>query len=221
MLATFDALVLRIEQISTGTSQQASPAATTAAPEAAAEKRLNEKRPDEKHAASITPLFRTEAASEPEIAVSAAPKVEAPHVSPVVMDEAVALPDVAEVEDQAVLDIIAMEMAAPDLSEPEDLGYDAPTADLVATNSVAETSVIPDIATRTIAAVAIDNTAQQMPTSAARIVAQEVLIDTPQPPSLGAALIAGGVVPDPVAPAKDLLAPIRRMTQAEKIALFS
>lgn len=40
-------------------------------------------------------------------------------------------------------------------------------------------------------------------------------------PSLGAALIANGVIADPKTPTSDPLAPIRRMTQAEKIAFFS
>jgi hypothetical protein len=40
-------------------------------------------------------------------------------------------------------------------------------------------------------------------------------------PSLGATLIANGIVRRPHAVASDPLAPIRRMSQAEKIALFS
>ena len=39
--------------------------------------------------------------------------------------------------------------------------------------------------------------------------------------SLGSTLIASGVVRKPVAAANDPLAPIRRMSQAEKIAFFS
>ena len=39
--------------------------------------------------------------------------------------------------------------------------------------------------------------------------------------SLGASLIANGIVPKPAPPKADPLAPIRRMTQAEKIAFFS
>jgi hypothetical protein len=40
-------------------------------------------------------------------------------------------------------------------------------------------------------------------------------------PSLGSTLIASGIVRKPDSPASDPLAPIRRMSQAEKIALFS
>ena len=44
----------------------------------------------------------------------------------------------------------------------------------------------------------------------------------PEPePSLGATLLATGIVTRPKIPANDPLAPIRRMTQAEKIAFFS
>lgn len=54
-------------------------------------------------------------------------------------------------------------------------------------------------------------------------IAQAALAPEPQTaaPSLGAALIAGGVIANPAASASDPLAPIRRMTQAEKIAFFS
>ena len=43
----------------------------------------------------------------------------------------------------------------------------------------------------------------------------------PADESLGASLIASGIVPKPAAPKVDPLAPIRRMSQAEKIAFFS
>ncbi|WP_458760264.1 hypothetical protein ACSVBT_05535 [Afipia sp. TerB] len=43
----------------------------------------------------------------------------------------------------------------------------------------------------------------------------------PADESLGASLIASGIVPKPAAPKVDPLAPIRRMTQIEKIAFFS
>ena len=40
-------------------------------------------------------------------------------------------------------------------------------------------------------------------------------------PSLGSTLVASGIVRRPVSLASDPLAPIRRLSQAEKIALFS
>jgi len=47
---------------------------------------------------------------------------------------------------------------------------------------------------------------------------------TPLPevsPSLGSTIIASGILRSPSVPANDPLAPIRRMSQAEKIAFFS
>ncbi|HEX7881854.1 MAG TPA: hypothetical protein VF499_03855, partial [Afipia sp.] len=41
------------------------------------------------------------------------------------------------------------------------------------------------------------------------------------PASLGASLIASGIVAQPVSSRSDPLAPIRRMSQAEKVAFFS
>jgi hypothetical protein len=40
-------------------------------------------------------------------------------------------------------------------------------------------------------------------------------------PSLGATILATGILTRPKPPASDPLAPIRRMSQAEKIAFFS
>jgi hypothetical protein len=40
-------------------------------------------------------------------------------------------------------------------------------------------------------------------------------------PSLGSSLIASGIVRKPQAAGADPLAPIRRLSQAEKVALFS
>jgi hypothetical protein len=44
---------------------------------------------------------------------------------------------------------------------------------------------------------------------------------TSAPASLGASLIASGIIARPVSPRSDPLAPIRRMSQAEKVAFFS
>ncbi|HMM90585.1 hypothetical protein [Bradyrhizobium sp.] len=120
----------------------------------------------------------------------------------------------AAAQDEAVLDIIAMEMGAPD-----------PIND----NEIAE------------AAVEQARAAEPAPV-APRIVAvaPEPVAPPPPPPvqqavqsappaasspavemSLGSTLIASGMLRKPVAAANDPLAPIRRMSQAEKIAFFS
>jgi hypothetical protein len=100
--------------------------------------------------------------------------------------------EVDTAHDEAVLDLIALEMAAPDFDEPDIAGTDA-----MATNSAG-----PDI------------------------VSQAVEPPQPEPapipqPSLGASLIANGIVLRPSPSGIDPLAPIRRMSQAEKIAFFS
>jgi hypothetical protein len=101
-----------------------------------------------------------------------------------------AAPDVDIAHDEAVLDLIALEMAAPDFDEP-----DIAAPDLVEANSAE-----PDIVSQ----------AAEPPEPA----------PVPQP-SLGASLIAHGIVRRPDTSYADPLAPIRRMSQAEKIAFFS
>ncbi|MEA2895429.1 MAG: hypothetical protein QOJ84_1044 [Bradyrhizobium sp.] len=105
-----------------------------------------------------------------------------------------AIADVDIAHDDAVLDLIALEMAAPDFDEP-----DIAETDVMETNSVE-----PDI----VAQVAEPAAPQPEPAP------------VPQP-SLGASLIAHGIVRRPDPSAGDPLAPIRRMSQAEKIAFFS
>lgn len=53
------------------------------------------------------------------------------------------------------------------------------------------------------------------------VVAPEPTFEMPQPASLGATLLASGIVARPVAPRIDLLAPLRRMSLAERVAFFS
>jgi hypothetical protein len=96
--------------------------------------------------------------------------------------------------DEAVLDLIALEMAAPDFGEPDIAGID-----VMETNSAE-----PDIVSQ----VAEPPESQPEPAPVAQ-------------PSLGASLIANGIVRRPDTSYADPLAPIRRMSQAEKIAFFS
>ncbi|OPH83731.1 hypothetical protein [Nitrobacter vulgaris] len=101
--------------------------------------------------------------------------------------------------DDAVLDMIALEMAAPDFEEPAtDHAIDrpgtvelAPVAEPIANSSDAR----------------IDPEPESTPDIAA-------------PPSLGVSLLESGIVPR-ITPRSDPMAPFRRMTQAEKIAFFS
>jgi hypothetical protein len=122
-----------------------------------------------------------------------------------------ATPETAE--DDAVLDRIAFEMAAFDSSEMDE------PADIDATHVAEPPLAAPETIARMpepVAAPAQPPSSQPLP--------QLSLQPLPQPSpqtSLGATLIANGIVRRPHAPASDLLAPIRRMSQAEKIAFFS
>ena len=106
-------------------------------------------------------------------------------------DDIVVPPAEAVAEDDAVLDMIALEMAAPDLAEDVTVALYAPGPDPAEEVLVAQNS-------------------EPFPASQA-----------PVGPSLGASLIANGIVHASNPSAIDPLAPIRRMSQAEKIALFS
>jgi len=115
-------------------------------------------------------------------------------------------PEAADPYDEALLDMVALEMGAPDPSDTDDTfgaeGYDIhisePPADLEIVAERAEPMVAP---------------AQPPTTQPSHQPSLEV--------SLGSTLIANGIVRRPHATLLDPLAPIRRMSQAEKIAFFS
>jgi hypothetical protein len=131
-----------------------------------------------------------------------------PMPSPAPSDEAHTIISESE-EDEAILDIIALEMAAVDPSDT-----DAPF-------DVAETPVAepPPAAPETVARMAEPVAAPAPPPTVewSRQPSPQVSLDI----SLGASLIANGIVRRPTPSASDPLAPIRRMSQAEKIAFFS
>ncbi|OCK54188.1 hypothetical protein [Bradyrhizobium sp. LMTR 3] len=124
----------------------------------------------------------------------------------------------ADAQDEAVLDMIAMEMGAPD-----------PISDVEIAEAIAEqvrlaepVPIAPKIVAKAPEPVAapapppVQQTVQPSPPPAAApapVPAVEV--------SLGSTLIASGMLRKPVTAANDPLAPIRRMSQAEKIAFFS
>jgi hypothetical protein len=133
----------------------------------------------------------------------------------------------ADAHDEAVLDMIAAEMAAYDPSdedgEPDIDGYETQLAD----SPAAEPEIIASTAEK-----ASWETSEQAPEET--LVAPEIapaiepVAPRPQPtlepepePSLGSTLIANGLVRKPATAASDPLAAIRRLSQIEKIALFS
>ncbi|PIT06294.1 hypothetical protein TSA1_24900 [Bradyrhizobium nitroreducens] len=171
---------------------------------------------------------------------------------------AFALDAAAQAEDDAVLEAIALEMAAPDpefdeiIAQAEmDTAIPEPMAAEAAAPIAAE---LPEpVASQPVVAPVVEEPAADAPiamdslarlTDAIAEAAAEVMEQpapamaatanfaaaptTPLPklspvpePSLGATILASGILQKPRAPANDPLAPIRRMTQAEKIAFFS
>lgn len=119
-------------------------------------------------------------------------------------------------QDEAVLDMIAMEMSAPD-----------PINDIEIAEAAAEQvrSEEPAPVAPKIVAEAPEPVAPPVPPAVQQVVQPPPIAPpTPTPAmevSLGSTLIANGVVRKPVLAANDPLAPIRRMSQAEKIAFFS
>ena len=211
VLASYDALMERIEALADGNPLPSAKAEAPAAEQAA-----------EPHEASVTPLFKAPA-NEP--AVELPPEMEQapePEIATALVEEAApeTSPDLAEAEDLAVLDAIAMEMGAIDPDEPDSDELFAPASEAVGETVHAAPSAPVDQAplpqphvtdSMTLAEIAASALAPEPPQAAAQTAA----------PSLGAALIASGVIAHPATPASDPLAPIRRMTQAEKIAFFS
>lgn len=165
----------------------------------------------------------------------------------------------AEAEDEAILEAIALEMAAPDpefdeIIEPVEMEATVPepvvaeaaapiAAEIpepIAPEPVAAAAIVEEpveeapIAmeslarlTNAIAEAAAEVMEQPAPVMAATATfgaAQATTLPMPSPVpevSLGATILASGILQKPRAAANDPMAPIRRMTQAEKIAFFS
>jgi hypothetical protein len=116
-------------------------------------------------------------------------------------------PEAAEAFDESVLDMIALEMAAPDPSDIDDPPGTESDEIQVAEPPPADPVIV-----------------AERPEPAAAPVQPPAVQHSIQPslqPTLGSTLIANGIVRRPNASAADPLAPIRRMSQAEKIAFFS
>ncbi|MGY3616497.1 hypothetical protein [Bradyrhizobium sp. USDA 10063] len=119
----------------------------------------------------------------------------------------------ADAHDEAVLDMIAMEMGAPDPFEVEDATATIAEPLPIEPEAPAEPEIVPQA----------PELAATMPEPQAELPPQPSFVALPEPIeiSLGSTIIASGIVKKPIATANDPLAPIRRMSQAEKIAFFS
>jgi hypothetical protein len=127
----------------------------------------------------------------------------------------------AEADDDALLELIALEMAAPDVSETDN------DRDIDAYNVAMRAAEPPPAEPETIAEMPeTASTPAMAPTIQPSLPAYlEPSLERPRgpspEPSLGSTLVASGIVQRPSTSASDPLASIRRLTQIEKIALFS
>jgi hypothetical protein len=232
--AAFDRLRSRLDEIADGKVAAAETTVTAAAEAVAAPAAAPMPEPaaklqaeaalavDEAPAEMVAPeaAIVAEPAAEP-IEVAAAMEVEPEAVSARAVDAQDLAPDLAQ--DEAVLEMVAIEMAAPDDSiddflpdEVSEVHTTLPPFVAPAAASAPEPAPVPRL--------------QVAPPPPQRL---EIVLPPPPPqflperapsvapePSLGATLIASGILTRPK-PQSDPLAPIRRMSQAEKIAFFS
>ena len=130
-----------------------------------------------------------------------------------------AAPQDADAVDEAVLDMIAMEMGAPDPISDDEIA-EAIAEQVAAAEPAPILPAIVANAPEPVAAPApppVQQVLQPPPTPPAAAPAPAPAVEM----SLGSSLIASGMVRRPVTAANDPLAPIRRMSQVEKIAFFS
>jgi hypothetical protein len=189
---------------------------------------------DQVAAAAVEPVEEMQATgdvdaafSEPEMPTEAAAEAVEPA-------EAMAR-EVANADDEAVLEMVALEMAAPDMDEADDDS----DADTNGAHATVPPAVEPIVVARAPEPVAEPTPPQQqqptapppawpsiprpLPEAEPPISVEPALGPSIGPslgPSLGSTLIASGFLQRPKS-AADPLAPIRRMSQVEKIAFFS
>ena len=120
----------------------------------------------------------------------------------------------ADDHDEAVLDMVALEMAAVD---PFDIDDPSDTDNIEAAELPPEDPVV---VAEPPAAPAIAPSLQPSPQASPQA-SREGSPEPSSEPSLGSTLIANGILRKPNASGPDPLAPIRRLSQAEKIAFFS
>ena len=125
---------------------------------------------------------------------------------------------VADAEDEAVLEMIALEMAAPDLADDEPFVDEEVPENPPANPVKIESEIMGERAEP--AGVSLQP--PEAPPLEAPVEPSTVpSLEPPDDASLGATIIANGILGKPSSSASDPFAPIRRMSQAEKIAFFS
>lgn len=116
--------------------------------------------------------------------------------------------EAAAAHDEAILDMIAMEMGAPDPIDDDEIAEPAHFAE----PAPVEQAILVEVP-EPVAAV-VEPPVEMAP--------QPVTVAAPAVEmSLGSTILASGMLSKPAKPANDPLGPIRRMSQVEKIAFFS
>jgi hypothetical protein len=188
-------------------------------------------------AVSASPVELTVAAGEALEVAETLETAEALEEAEVALEAMGVAPEAAEAaesaHDDAVLAMVALEMAAPEASDTSDAFENGTGEIYIAELAVADLEIIPPRAEpQNTEPPASDPVAAPTPLPALRLLAQPSVQPSIQPPhgtplepspepSLGSSLVASGIVRRPKASVSDPLAPIRRMSQAEKIAFFS
>jgi len=127
--------------------------------------------------------------------------------------------DDTEPYDEAMLDRVALEMAALDPADADEAAFaNADEAPAMETPSAEPVMVAEKTEPMTAPARRPENEPSLQPSLKDSL---QPSLEVSAEPSLGSSLIASGIVRKPVTSAADPLAPIRRMSQAEKIAFFS
>jgi hypothetical protein len=181
-----------------------------------------------------------EVPAEESVAKAAAIEVVA-EAADVRSDAAEITEETAEADDEAVLELVALEMAAPDDSDIEmapetdpheiDAAAPPPPEPIIVAREAEPMEAEPREAVLLAAPAQAEAMQAPLQPSLEIAVAERPAAERPASlqssressleSSLGSSLIASGIVTKPAAAASDPLAPIRRMSQAEKIALFS
>ncbi len=165
------------------------------------------------------PELASETIEIPEEAAEAAVEVadmaaETPDAAPETGDESA---EAAEAYDEALLDMVALEMGAEDPIDIDD-ALDTAADEIDAMELAEPPPAKPITVAREVAP----------PVAPEPAPVQASLQPPPKPapkpdaaPSIGSTILAGGFLQKPKPSSADPLAPIRRMSQAEKVALFS
>jgi hypothetical protein len=226
LAAAFDVIRRRIEEFGES-EEEAAQAFDEAVPSSAPHS------PAPSYETSAAGAQRTQATSDAEAAVSAPPMpaeadtgaaeaaemtVEAADVGAEAADPT---PEAADAYDDTLLDMIALEMAAPDETATAEIHeMEAPPVEPEAIARQAEPMQSVEPTPAPVIQASVEPTPRYS-LEASVEPSPEPSLKAPPEPSLGSTLIASGIVQRPRALQSDPLAPIRRMSQAEKIALFS